>query len=35
MLDDSMNVVLAKINFEKIYESMYDSSIIIEIDLTK
>lgn len=34
-LDDSMNVVLSKIEFDRILEAMYDKSICFEIDLTK
>jgi hypothetical protein len=33
-LDDSMNVVISKIEFDRILEAMYDKSICFEIDLT-
>lgn len=32
--DDSMNIVLSKIDFEDIFEAMYDNSICFEFDLT-
>lgn len=32
--DDSMNVVLQKIEYKEIFKAMYDNSIIIQIDLT-
>lgn len=33
--DDSMNIVLLKIDFEDILKAMYDNSICFEFDLTK
>lgn len=33
-LDNSMNVVLRGMSFKKIYEAMFDKSIVLEIDLT-
>lgn len=33
--DDEMNVTLSKIDFDLIYEAMFDKSKVIEIDLTK
>lgn len=32
--DDSMNIVLSKIDFEKIFKAMYDKSICFDFDLT-
>jgi hypothetical protein len=32
--DDSMNIVISKINFEDIYKAMYDKSIVFKFDLT-
>ena len=32
--DDSMNIVISKINFEEIYKAMFDKSILFEFDLT-
>lgn len=32
-LDDSMNIILSKIEFDKILEAMYDKSICFEINL--
>ena len=32
--DDNMNLVLSKINFEEIFNAMYDNSICFELDLT-
>lgn len=33
--DDEMNVVLSKVDFDLIYNAMYDKDIIIKVDLTK
>lgn len=33
-LDDSMNIVLSKIDFEEIFKAMYDKSMCFEFDLT-
>lgn len=33
--DNSMNIVLSKINFEETFKAMYDKSICFEFDLTK
>lgn len=33
--DDEMNVVLSKIDFDLIYEAMFNKDIIIKVDLTK
>jgi hypothetical protein len=32
--DDSINIVISKINFEEIYKAMYDKSIVFKFDLT-
>jgi hypothetical protein len=33
--DDEMNVVLRKVDFDLIYNAMYEKDIIIKVDLTK
>ena len=33
--DDSMNIVLSKIDFEDIFKAMYDNSICFDFDLTQ
>lgn len=33
-MDDSMNIVLKEISFDRIFEAMFDKSIVFEFDYT-